>query len=58
MKKTEVYGIPYPENTDIAFRAPENMRDIAERTEELMIEMDRRIKELEQRVKQLERENW
>jgi len=58
MKKTEVYGIPYPDGKDFVYKLPENMRCLAERTEELMIEMDRRIKELEQRVKQLERENW
>jgi hypothetical protein len=53
MKKTEVLGIPYPDKGDIAQDAPLHMQAIAEKTEQLLLMMEHRIKELEQQVAEL-----
>ena len=53
MKNTEVLKIPYPDKEDFAQDAPLHMQAIAEKTEQLFLMMEHRIKELEQQVEEL-----
>lgn len=50
MKKTDIFEIPYPDKSDSAYEAPLHIQAIAERTEQLLLMMEYRIKELEQQI--------